>query len=57
MKIAKVEQEKPDLKTPLRSLNVSFDSKNQTSKKHDPEAAQRLLGAYKVPNWHSKQAV
>ncbi len=56
MKIAKVEQEKPDLKTPVKSLNVSFDLKDTSvvKKKHDPEASQRLLGAYKVPNRHSR---
>lgn len=59
MKIAKVEQEKPDLRTPIKSPNVSFDLKTETSvvKKHDMKASQRLLGAYKVPNRHSKQAV
>jgi hypothetical protein len=58
MKIAKVEQEKPDLRTPTKSLNVSFDIKTETSvaKKRDPQASQRLLGACKVPNRHSKQA-
>ncbi len=58
MKIAKVEQEKPDLRTPTKSLNVSFDIKTETSvaKKRDPQASLRLLGACKVPNRHSKQA-
>ena len=62
-KVAKVEQERPDLRTPSKSnMNVSFDCSSvgpNTSAKRNRsfDVSQRLLGysAFQVRNRHSKE--
>ena len=64
-KVAKVEQEKPDLRTPSKSsrMNVSFDCSSvggpNTSAKRNRsfDVSQRLLGysAFQTKNRHSKE--
>ena len=63
-KMARVTQEKPDLRTPAKSLCQSVDfaterSQSAPRRAHSFEATQRLLGttAYRMPNRHSRQQV